>query len=244
MQKAKEKYDNCGGKEEAGEYYQAKKVKKEYSKNKYKEMKKKMHIYCYRIKMSEQTLKFDHIVFNEKEFHASKQAIALDLVESNRTLVSDKLKHNENGFKHFIGYLHVDDVIRPLRIILPPMSGYIKYFDNGGKNMSFLIEDEDVYLKYTEIWKGVKLGVKLHSQPIYYDKYIKTKVKTFNRMINIPFSDNEIPKERNHYICIAAICVDSVLKTDKKNYPQVYLEQCKCKIKKRELVNFIDDDLS
>ena len=54
-------------------------------------------------------------------------------------------------FKYFIGYSHDDDVIRPLCIILPKMSGYIKYFDNGGKNMSFKIEDESVYLKYTEI---------------------------------------------------------------------------------------------
>ena len=87
--------------------------------------------------MSEHTLKFDHAVVNKKYFHASKQAIALDLVNTGKIFVSNKFKHNENGFKHFIGYLHVDDVIRPLLIILPPMNGYIKYFDNGGKNMSF-----------------------------------------------------------------------------------------------------------
>ena len=93
--------------------------------------------------MSEQTLKFDHIVVNKKDFHASKEAIALDLVGSCRILVPDKFKHSEDGFKHFIGYLRVDDVIRPLCIILPPTSGYIKYFDNGRRNMSFLIKDED-----------------------------------------------------------------------------------------------------
>ena len=126
------------------------------------------------------------------------------------------------------------------------MSGCIKYFDNGGKNISFLIEGEDVYLKYTGIWNKIEmlLGVKLHSQPVYDDKYIKTKVKTFNSMGSTLFSGNVIPKERNHYICIATICVDSVLKIDKKNYPKVYLEQCKYKTKKRELVNFIDDDLT
>ena len=112
--------------------------------------------------------------------------------------------------------------------------------------MSFLIEGEDVYLKYTGIWNKIEmlLGVKLHSQPVYDGKYIKTKVKTFNSMGSTLFSGNVIPKERNHYICIATICVDSVLKIDKKNYPQVYLEQCKYKIKKRELANFIDDDLT
>ena len=111
----------------------------------------------------------------------------------------------------------------------------------GGKNMSFKIEDESVYLKYTEIWNKIKnsLNSKFYSQPIYDDKYIKTKVKTFSSMINTPFWGNEIPKEINHYNCITAICIDSVLRVDKKNYPQVYLEQCKYKIKKRKPVNFI-----
>ena len=62
-------------------------------------------------------------------------------------------------------------------------------------------------------------------------------------MINTLFSDNEIPKERNHYICKEAICVDSVLRVGKKNYSQVYLEHCKYKTKKRKLVAFIDDEV-
>ena len=59
-------------------------------------------------------------------------------------------------------------MIRPLCNILPSMSGYIKYFKNGGKNMSFKIETEDVYLKYNEIWNKIKsfLNIKLHSQLI------------------------------------------------------------------------------
>ena len=101
--------------------------------------------------MSEQTLKFGKDVVNKKDFHASKQTIALDLVENSRILVSDKFNFSDEGCKYFIGYLHDDDVIKPLCIILPQMSGYIKYFDNGGKNMSFKIEDESVRLKYTKI---------------------------------------------------------------------------------------------
>ena len=87
--------------------------------------------------------------------------------------------------------------------------------------MSFKIEDESVYLKYTEICNKIKniLNVKFHSQAIYDDKYIKTKVKTFNKMINTLFSGDELPKERTHYVCIAAICIDSVLRADTKNYP-------------------------
>ena len=127
--------------------------------------------------MSEQTLKFGGIVFNKKEFHASKQGIALNSVKTGKILVSCKFKHSDDGFKYFIGYLHDDDVIRPLCIILPQMSGCIKYFDNGGKKMSFKIEDESVYLKYTEIWNKIKnsLNSKFYGQPIYDDKYIKHK---------------------------------------------------------------------
>ena len=64
------------------------------------------------------------------------------------------------------------------------------------KNLSFKIEDEKVYLKYTEIWNKIKksLNTRFHSQPIYDDKYIKTKLKTFSSMINTLFSENEIPK--------------------------------------------------
>ena len=51
-------------------------------------------------------------------------------------------------------------------------------------------------------------------------------------MINALFSGHQILEERNHYICIAVIFINSVLRVDKKNYPQVYLEQCKYKIKK------------
>ena len=129
--------------------------------------------------MSKQTLKFCNIVVNKKEFCASKQAIALNSVNTNKIVISYKIKHNDSGFKYFIGYLYDNNVIKP----------------------------------------------------------------SFNNMINTLFSGDEIPKERNHYVCIAAICIDSVLRVDKKNYSQVYLEQCKYKIKKRKLVDFIDDQV-
>ena len=83
--------------------------------------------------MSEQALKFGVIVDTKKEFHASKQSIALNLVKTNKIVTSDKFKHSHNGSKYFLRYLHDDDVIRPLCIILSQMSGYIKHFDNGGK---------------------------------------------------------------------------------------------------------------
>ena len=67
----------------------------------------------------------------------------------------------------FIGYLSDDEIIRPLRIILPQMSGYIKYFTEGSKNMSFKIENGDVYSKYSKIWDKIKefLNINFLTQP-------------------------------------------------------------------------------
>ena len=115
--------------------------------------------------MSKQTLNFGNVVVNKKEFHASKGAIALNLVDRNKIIASDKFKHSDYGSKCFIGYLHDDDVIRHLCNILPQMSEYIKYFDNGGNIMSFKNEDESVYPKYSKIWKKIKklLNIKFHS---------------------------------------------------------------------------------
>ena len=61
------------------------------------------------------------------------------------------------------------------------------------------------------------LSIKFYSQPIYDEKYVKMIVKTFNDAINTVFSDNKVPKEGIHYICIAAINIDSVMKIDKKS---------------------------
>ena len=190
--------------------------------------------------MSKQTFLFNDIEVNKNDFYASKKAIPLNLVNTSNIVISCRVKQNNDTYKYFIGYLHGDGVIKLLCIVLPQMSGYIKYFENGGKNMSFNIEDEDVYLKYNELWNKIKSirNIKFHGLSIYDDKYIKTKVKTFNNSINTLFSGDEIYKERIHYACISAICIDSVLRGDKKSYPQVYLEQCKYKIKKERISKF------
>ena len=79
---------------------------------------------------------FNNIRLNKKEFHKSKEPIDLLSVDLDQIVVSYKLKHNDKGFKHFIGYLE-NGLVKPLCIILPQIDGYIKYFENGSKNMSF-----------------------------------------------------------------------------------------------------------
>ena len=194
--------------------------------------------------MSEKTLKFNNIKINKKEFHKSKQDIDLDSVITDKIVVSDKFRHSEEGYKYFISYQE-DEIIRPLCIILPEMNGYIKYFENGGKNMSLLIKNNEVWERYEDIWNVIKnkLNIKLHTQPIYENKYLKAKVREFDSDIKTNFSGNDLPKENTYYICIACITIDSIIKTNKKNYPQVYLQECKYKIKKIHTPRFINIEL-
>ena len=90
-------------------------------------------------------------------------------------------------------------------IILPQMTGYIKYFENGRKNFSFVIKDDDVLDKYNEIWDKIKetLSIKFHSMSVYDEKYIKAKVREFSDVIKNNFLGDEVPKENKHYTCIA-----------------------------------------
>ena len=195
--------------------------------------------------MSSRKIKFGDKEVDKKEFYSSKQAISLDFVDLRKIVVSNKWKINDTTYKYLCGYLN-KDVIQPLCVILPQINGYIKYFDDGGKNMSFVTDDEEIYEKYNEIWEVVRklLKLKFTVGPIRDDKYIIAKLKIFNGANKTTFIDDIIPFEKNHYTCISAIDIDSVLKIDNKRaYPQAYLEQCKYKLKKRRVINFIDDEI-
>ena len=179
-----------------------------------------------------------------KKFYSSKEAILLDSVDLSKIVVSSRWKLNDTPYKYFCGCLN-NDVIKPLCVILPQMSRYIKYFDNGGKNMSFVTDDKKVYEKYDGIWNVVKglLKLKFTASSIRDDKYILAKLKIFKKKNITTFNNNIVPMEKNHCICIPAIDIDSVLKIDKKAYPQAYLEECKYKLKKRKLVSFVDSEI-
>ena len=125
------------------------------------------------------------------------------------------------------------------------MDGYIKYFDDGGKNMSLVIDDEKIYKKYNKIWEVIRNLFKIDFtvNPVRDDIYLVAKLKIFNGINRTTFTNNVIPIEKDHYICIPVIDIDSVLQIDKKAYPQAYLEQWKYKLKKRKIVNYIDDEI-
>ena len=122
-------------------------------------------------------IKFGDKEVDKKEFYSSKQAISLDSIDLRKIVVSNKWKINDTTYKYSCEYLN-NDIILPLCVILPQMSGYIKYFDDGGKNMSFVTDDEEVYKKYNEVWEVVRkfLKVKFTVHPIRDDKYIIAKL--------------------------------------------------------------------
>ena len=155
--------------------------------------------------MSSRKIKFGDKEFNKKEFYSSKQAIPLDSVDLDKIIVSSKWKISDTTYKYLCGYLN-NDVIQPLCVILPQMIGYIKYFDDGDKNMSFVTDDEEVYEKYNEIWEVVRKLLK-------DDKYLIAKLKIFDATNRTTFTDNVILFEKSHYNCIPAIDIDSVLRT-------------------------------
>ena len=163
--------------------------------------------------MTEKTLTFSNIRPSLK----SKESIDLFSVNLDQIVVSDKFKHNDEGFKHFIGYLE-GEIIKPLCIILPQMNGCIKCFENGSKSMSFLIKNEEVWNKYDKIWDVIKdkLSIKFHSEPVYKYKYLKTKVREFDGVIKTNFLGKGAPKENMYYACIACITIDSVLRINEK----------------------------
>ena len=79
----------------------------------------------------------------------------LDSIDLSKIVVSGRWKLNDTTYKYFCRYLN-NDVIKSLCVILPQMNGYIKYFDDSGKNMSFVTDDEKIYEKYDEICNVVK----------------------------------------------------------------------------------------
>ena len=89
------------------------------------------------------------------------------------------------------------------------------------------------------------MKITFESKPIYGEdvKYIKTKIKTYAGNIITNFNNNKIPKEKAPCKCLSIIMIDSVIKVNKKYYPQTLLEGCKYKQEKIKIENYINEDL-
>ena len=110
------------------------------------------------------------------------------------------------------------------------MIGYVKNSDSN-KTMFYKVSDNKLLKKYKKIWEkaGNLLNIEFDSEPVYshVDKYIKTKIKTYGDRVNTKFQGQKVPKKNASNKCISLIMLDSVIRVNKKYYPQTLLEECK-----------------
>ena len=126
------------------------------------------------------------------------------------------------------------------------MIGYMKYFDDN-KTMSFKATDKQLLKKYNKMCGKIEelLNVKFECKPVYGDddKYIKTKIKSYRDKVNTNFQSKKVPKENLSYKYLSIIILESIIKVNKKYYPQTLLEECKYEVKNKKVENLINDDL-
>ena len=195
--------------------------------------------------MSNKTIIYDDKKINKNNFYKNRKIFNLHDIDVNKILVSNKESYGtKNLLKYFIGY-NDDDVIRSLFINLPQMIGYVKNFDSN-KTMSFKVSDNKLLKKYNKIWEKLSnlMNIEFDSESVYGngDKYIKKKIKMYEDRVNTNFQGRKVPKENVSYKCFSLI-IDSVIRVNKKYYPQTLLEECKYAVRKNKMENFINDDL-
>ena len=147
--------------------------------------------------------------------------------------------------KDFIGY-NDNDIIRPLCIRLPQMTGYARKFDENA-TLPFIVKNKQLLKIYTKIWETTEKLMKINFEinPVYGDdvKYIKTKIKKYAGRIITNFHDKKMPKEKAPCKCLSIIMIDSAIKANKKYYPKTLLEECEYTQEKIKIENYINDDL-
>ena len=125
------------------------------------------------------------------------------------------------------------------------MIGYARKFDENA-TLSFIVKNEQPLKNYTKIWETIEKLTKINfeSNPVYGDdvKYIKTKIKTYAGSIITNFHNKKMPNEKAPCKCLSIIMIDSVIKSNKKYYPQTRLEECKYTQEKIKIENYINDN--
>ena len=137
-------------------------------------------------------------------------------------------------------------LFRPSCMRLPQMTGYARKF-NENATTSFIVKDIQLLKKYIKIWETTEglMKINFESKPVDGDddKYIKTKIKMYAGSIITNFHNKKIPKEKVPCKCLSIIMINSVIKANKKCYPQTFLGECKCIQEKIKIVNHINEDL-
>ena len=196
--------------------------------------------------MNRNKINFNDKKITKSDFYKNKKPFHIDDFDVNKILVSKKEPYDKkNALKYFIGY-NDNDVIRPLCLSLSQMNGYIRKFKEN-TTMSLRVIDEQLLKNYNKIWGKVEnlMNINFESKPICDgdNKYIKTKVKTYADHNITNFCRKKVLKENTPYKCLSIMMLDSVIKTNKKYYPQTFLEECKYAQEMIKTKNYIDDEL-
>ena len=191
----------------------------------------------------------------------SKKIFNINHNDVNKILVSKKEKYGKyNSFKYFIGY-NDNEVIKPLYLELSQMTGYINKFNenkNKSKNkskstitMSLKVKDKKLFKNYNKIWKKIEklMDIDFNTKPSYGndDKYIKTKIKTYEDNITTNFynkkGSKKLPEGKIPHKCLLIIILDSIIYAYQKYHPQIFLEEFKYAKENIKTKNYIGKEL-
>ena len=152
--------------------------------------------------MSEKTINFGDKKINKKDFYNNKKQFNVEDTDINKILISKPETYENNLRKYIIGYN--DNTISPLQLFLPKMTGYLNIFKDGTRKMSFFTNNNEFLERYTAIWEKISdlVNKKFNNDPIYNNKYINTKIRSYNNDIitnfcNIDNKINKLPEKTN-----------------------------------------------
>ena len=173
--------------------------------------------------MNGKNINFNNKKIKKSTFYKNKKINKIDGINVNNILISKKEPYwTKNSLKYFTGY-NDNDIIRPLCIRLSQMTGYVRKF-NENTTMPFRVNNKQFLKNYNRIWEKVEKLMKIdfESKPVYGDddKYIKTKIKIYANSIITNFHHKKVPKETAPCKCLSITMIDSVIKSNKKYYPQ------------------------
>ena len=185
---------------------------------------------------------------NKKDFYNNKKLFKIKDIDINKILISEAEPYGKKNAKKKQTLLDiVMMLLNHYAYLFSQMIGYFNCFDNS-KTMLFLADDKELLKEYTKVWENISdlIGKKFDSEPVYGNKYIKTKTKSYNNSIKANFrgegNSRKVPKKDCPYKCLSLITLDSVIKMGKKYYPQTLLEECKYKPIKKKTEDLIVDD--
>ena len=131
----------------------------------------------------------------KKAFHKNRKPININEVNIVEIVLSHKKSYGKDSSKYFIGYRHKGNAFpSSLCVKLPQMSAYAKYFDKNSKYINLLVNNTEILETYSEIWNEIKGLIKKesNSEPLYNDKYIKTKIKIHNNKVYTNFQHSKM----------------------------------------------------